>query len=197
MVLMIKHATMIVTRNILLMFMFIISIIGAIFCHVRRINALFHLNPSITSGNQKCTGAAPSFVNNAVFIIVVNEKFTRGLINSSVVNNIITAVNKTRDAIACVIKYFIAASEAKIFFFSENSGITDSKLISNPIHIPIQEYEEIATNVPKTIEFTNKILLILIKKGKILLSWAGYEPTSFLSLPFYILVYDVHGLLKL
>lgn len=150
--------------------MFIISIIGAIFCHVNRITAFVHLNPSITSGNQKCIGAAPNFVSNAVLIIVINVKFTRGLINSSVDNNIITAVNKISEAMACVIKYFIAASDANTFFFSENKGITESKLISRPIHILIQEYDEIAIVVPKIMEFVNRILLTLIKKGKSLLS---------------------------
>lgn len=138
-VLIIKHDIITVARNILLMFILINSIMGAIFCHVNRIRELIHLNPSITSGNQKCIGAAPNFVRNAVFIIIVREKFMRGLINSSVDNNIIIAVNKINDAIACVTKYFIAASDANTFFFSENKGIIDNKFISNPIHIVIHE----------------------------------------------------------
>jgi hypothetical protein len=39
--------------------------------------------------------------------------------NSFVNSNIITDINRIRDAIACVIKYFIDASVEKTFFFSE------------------------------------------------------------------------------
>lgn len=39
----------------------------------------------------------------------------------------------------------------KIFLLSIIKGIKDNKLISNPIHIPIQEVEEIEIKVPKTI----------------------------------------------
>lgn len=73
----------------------------------------------------------------------------------------------------------------------ENRGIIDNKLISSPIHILSHEYEEIEIRVPKTIEFRKRILYIFIKKRKILLSLAGYEPNSLISLSFYALVYDV------
>lgn len=71
-VLVIRHIMMILVRNVKLIFMFMISIIGAIFCHVSRINEFIQFNPSITSGNQKWNGAAPSFVINAEFIIIKN-----------------------------------------------------------------------------------------------------------------------------
>lgn len=136
---MIRHEIITITNNILLMFIDIINIIGAIFCHVNNNKELIQLSPSITSGNQKCIGAAPSFVKSAEFITILNEKFTRGLINSSDTSNIIIAINKISEAIACVIKYFIADSDANIFFFSEKSGMIESKLISSPIHTLIQE----------------------------------------------------------
>lgn len=75
-----------------------------------------------------------------------------GLINSSVINNMITAIRRIRDAIAWVIKYFIDDSEENIFFLLENSGIIDNRLISSPIHILIHEYDEIEINVPIIIE---------------------------------------------
>lgn len=51
------------------------------------------------------------------------------------------------EAIAWVIKYFRAASEGKIFFEFFIRGIKDNKLISNPIHILIHEYEEMVISV--------------------------------------------------
>lgn len=38
-----------------------ISINGAIFCHVIKVNVLIHENPSIIAGNQKWKGAIPIF----------------------------------------------------------------------------------------------------------------------------------------
>lgn len=52
--------------------LYIIKIIGAIFCHVSKIRLLNQFNPSITSGNQKWKGAAPIFVNNAELVIRFN-----------------------------------------------------------------------------------------------------------------------------
>jgi hypothetical protein len=178
--------------------LFIISIIGAIFCQVNRISALFQLNPSITSGNQKWNGAAPNLIISAEFSISINVEFIRGLINSFVnlflfliyllflIIYIITDINRIRDAIACVIKYFIDASVEKTFFFSEKIGITDNRLISSPIHILNQEYDETEISVPDTMEVMNINLYNLIKKRKILLSLTGYEPISLISLSFYI-----------
>jgi len=80
--------------------LFIIRIIGAIFCHVNKIEQLIHERPSITSANQKWNGAAPSLVNNAEFNIIKNVEFIWGRINS-LVNNIIVIENRRiSDAIA-------------------------------------------------------------------------------------------------
>jgi hypothetical protein len=80
--------------------LFIIIAIGAIFCHVNRIRQFTHLNPSITSGNQKWKGAAPSFIKRAEFIIILNQKFIWGAINSFRISIIITDINRINDAIA-------------------------------------------------------------------------------------------------
>lgn len=45
-----------------------------------------------------------------------------------------------------------------MFFLSENSGITESRLISSPIHILNHEYDEIAMRVPMIMELINTIL---------------------------------------
>lgn len=48
-------------------------------------------------------------------------------------------------------KYFSEASLEKIFFLLFIRGIIDNRLISNPIHIPMVEYEEIVMRVPRII----------------------------------------------
>lgn len=48
--------------------MYIIKIIGAIFCQVNIINEFTQFKPSIISGNQKWKGAAPILIRKAVFI---------------------------------------------------------------------------------------------------------------------------------
>lgn len=46
-----------------------IADIGAIFCQVIMIKVFIHLKPSITSGNQKWSGAAPIFIIRGMLII--------------------------------------------------------------------------------------------------------------------------------
>lgn len=64
-------------------------------------------------------------------------------------------------------KYLIEASEEYIFLYIENNGIIEIMLISRPIHIPSQEYEEIEIRVPIIIVKKNINLYILIKKKRI------------------------------
>lgn len=118
---------------------YMIKIIGAIFCHVNIKNLLNQFNPSIISGNQKWNGAAPIFVKNEEFKIILRNSLEFWGINSSSNLIIIIENNKIIDAKVCVIKYFRAASEAYIFLLLDIKGIIDSKLISKPIHILIQE----------------------------------------------------------
>lgn len=71
------------------------------------------------------------------------------------------------DARVCVIKYFIAASEAIEFLVFLIKGIIAKRLISNPSHILIQEYDEIEMIVPN-IKVNIKIILFReIKKKRI------------------------------
>lgn len=135
-----------------------IKIIGLIFCHVNNNKQLIQFNPSITSGNQKWNGAAPSLVNSAEFNINKNIEFILGVINSVLINIKIIENIKIREAIVWERKYFKDDSDEYIFFVELNKGIIDKRLISKPIHIPIQEYEEMAINVPIIIVFKNKIL---------------------------------------
>lgn len=55
-------------------------------------------------------------------------------------------------------KYFIEDSAERAFFLSRNRGMTERRLISSPIHILNQEYDEMAIKVPKIIEFRKIIL---------------------------------------
>lgn len=143
------------------------STIGAIFCHVNKIKQFIHLNPSITSGNQKWNGAAPIFVSNAELrIIIENCENSRLLIEFDLVIIIMIENRRIVDAIACVMKYFNDDSVDKIFFCLENRGMIDNKLISRPNHIPIHEYDEMAVKVPITIEDENMILYIFVIKKK-------------------------------
>jgi hypothetical protein len=146
----------------------------------------FSLILQLLRGIRKWNGAAPSLIISAEFNISINVEFIRGLINSFVNSNMITDINRISDAIACVIKYFIDASVENTFFFSEKIGITDNRLISRPIHILSQEYDETEISVPDTMEVMNINLYSLTKKRRILLSLTGYEPISLISLSFYI-----------
>lgn len=156
--LIIREIIIIIVKKLKFKLLFMIKIIGVIFCHVNNNKQLNQFNPSITSGNQKWKGAAPSLVNNAEFNINKNIEFILGVINSVLINIKIIENIKIKEAIVWERKYFKDDSEEYIFFVELNNGIIDNKLISNPIHIPIQEYEEIAINVPIIIVFKNKIL---------------------------------------
>lgn len=52
------------------------------------------------------------------------------------------------DAKAWTIKYLTEVSEENKLDLLFIKGIIDNKLISRPIHIPIQEYDEIEIRVP-------------------------------------------------
>lgn len=134
--------------------MYIKSTIGAIFCQVNISSLLIQFNPSKISGNQKWKGAAPIFVNKPILmtIIIILLIFKDSFSIIIIIENMIRA-----EAKAWVKKYLIDASEEnKDLDF--NKGIIEIRLISNPIHIPNHEYEEIAVKVPKIIKFKNKIL---------------------------------------
>lgn len=85
---------------------------GAIFCHVRRRRADFRFTPWVTSGTQKWKGAIPSFMVSAIVI-------SRGGIWLLELRMVqwpeymrfrIIAIIRIIEAVACVRKYFVAAS---------------------------------------------------------------------------------------
>lgn len=82
---------------------------------------------------------------------------------------IIIANKKIREAKTWIKKYLIEDSLEIKLLWSIIKGIKDIKLISNPIHIPIQEEEEIVINVPTVKVIINKNLnkKFIIKKKRI------------------------------
>lgn len=89
---------------------------------------------------------------------------------SRILSNI-TKVNNIDEAIAWIIKYFIAASVDIILSFEDIRGIKASKLISNPIHVAGHELDLIEINVPKISIIRNNNfegLNVKIKKKRII-----------------------------
>lgn len=160
----------IITKEIIKLLVIMLNInkvIGIIFCHVRINKAFNHDNPSIISGNQKWKGAIPILVNRAEFIAIMNlDGGTRLLIINDSFSIMMTAIKITEEAIACVIKYLIDASEDIILFFLYIRGIIDRRLISNPIHIPNQEYAEMPIKVLDKRRVMNTILYIFVIKKR-------------------------------
>lgn len=82
----------------------------------------------------------------------------------------IMKVNISDEAMAWIIKYFIAASVDNMLSLNDISGIKAIKLISNPIHVAGHELDLIEIIVPKNNIIINKNLdglKIEIKKKRI------------------------------
>lgn len=119
--------------------LYINKIIGANFCQVNINIQLIQVRPSITSGNHEWNGAAPIFIRNLEFIIIIINLFKFSGKNSFIFILIINENIRIAEANVWAIKYFIIASADKVSLFFFKRGIIDSKLISSPIHILIQE----------------------------------------------------------
>lgn len=155
----------IIAMNISGLVVFIRIVIGAIFCHVSIIRELVHESPSIISGNQKWKGAAPIFVSREESIIIDwIVEILLVFIEFRSDNTVSIEIRRIVDAIAWVMKYFIAASDLCLFFCLLISGMIDSRFISRPIHIPNQLFDVIVNSVPNTIVVMNRILKILCSK---------------------------------
>lgn len=126
---------------------------GASFCQVNKIIPDNKGIPWVTSGTQKWKGDNPSFIARAIVIIID----AIGLINFitdqwPVYNKLIIADSiKSIEAVACVRKYFVAASVDRGLCCLVNRGIIANIFISNPIHT-INQWELIITiMVPENI----------------------------------------------
>ena len=123
---------------------------GAIFCHVSKIIPDIKDVPCVTSVTQKWNGAKPSFV------IKDNVKASEiiGLLEWMIdhcpeyIIVVIIDISRIMDAVACVRKYFVAASVDRGLVLSMRIGIIDIMLSSSPIHINSQWELIRVINVP-------------------------------------------------
>lgn len=76
----------------------IMTIIGAIFCHVSIMKLFIHVNPSMISGNQKWNGALPIFIIKAESNIIIIQLFESWGKNSKNIKIIRIENNKINEA---------------------------------------------------------------------------------------------------
>lgn len=111
----------------------------------------------MTLGNQKWKGAAPVFISIEEQIIKKINSLEKEFVFIRI-SIIINEKINIAEASAWVKKYFKEDSDENKFFVLIIRGIKDNKLISNPIHIPNQEDEEIEIRDPVIID-KKKIIL--------------------------------------
>lgn len=113
---------------------------GAIFCHVNKIIPDIRDVPCVTSVTQKWNGAKPSFIIRDN--VKANEMV--GLLEWIIdhcpeyIIVVIIDISRIIDAVACVRKYFVAASVDRGLVLFMRIGIIDSMLNSSPTHINSQ-----------------------------------------------------------
>jgi hypothetical protein len=195
----------ILSVNALISIRYDININGAAFCTVINSAQFSHLSPSITPGNHQWRGAAPLLSRRGVQMIIgVYGLFSN--VNKSSVSVFITTMNSSvAEASTCTMKYFSEASVLYIFLTLDIRGINDIRLISNPIHAPSHELDEMDTNIPPTRVVSKRIFVELlgIREESVILYLWGMSPLaclayfSMLKGYVYILVYGARRLLML
>lgn len=108
--------------------------IGAIFCHVSRINPDIRGVPWVTSGTHRWNGANPIFIARAI-VSIRDGIGARGLVRSHCpvfVKFRIALIISIIEAVAWIRKYLDAASVDRGFAFFIRMGIIASILISRP-----------------------------------------------------------------
>lgn len=146
----------------------IMRLIGANFCHVAIMRAIFKVVPCMTSGNHRCIGASPIFIQRAMVSVVQAIGFVSCVMSHvpkyqalRVLENIIS-----KDAPVWARKYLVVASVARGWCDFEISGMMAIILISNPSQASNQWLLFIVIRVPAIIA-RSKIRLISgdISKG--------------------------------
>jgi hypothetical protein len=97
-------------------------------------------------------------------------------------NLIMIAIKSSVDAVACVIKYLVAASVDREFPLLISRGMNANILISRPIHVSTQWELVIVIIVP--ISMVNRIINLamgLISTGRYKPTFSGYRPNSLFS----------------
>lgn len=143
---------------------------GASFCHVNRINPDISGIPWVTSGTQKWNGDSPNFIVRAIVIIIDAVGLINFIMDQWPVYNrlVIAAIMRSMDAVACVRKYFVAASVDRGLCSFVSSGIMASIFISNPTQVINQCELVITIKVPETIVVsTSDRVRGLISTGRI------------------------------
>jgi hypothetical protein len=124
-----------------------------------------HPKPLATSGNQKCTGAAPIFTMEDTPIRIADAWGTaiKGVIDVYINKS---PIKRREEAKAWVRKYFKAAS-AENFLDLVIIGMKDSKFSSSPTQTPNQVELEMVIKVPVVSEAakSNEERLIFNRKG--------------------------------
>ena len=132
------------------------------FCPVSRIKPDDIEIPCVTSGTQKWNGASPSFIARAVVIMID----AMGLRSFSTVHCpecsrlIMIPIIRIMEAVACVKKYFVAASMARGLYFFMRMGMMANRFISKPIQTRSQ-WEVVTTIIVPEIT----VNIIIIKMG--------------------------------
>ena len=164
---------------------YLISVRGANFCHLINNRQFVQFIPSITSGIQKCMGAAPNLRVSEVIMM----RLEMSLISCFWKDTVMMDMRRIVEASACTRKYFSADSVIRCLLVFEVRGRKDKRMISNPIQASYHEVDDTETsdpviNVSKNI---NILGLVSIRKRRVNVkpSFAGYEPISFVSLSFF------------
>ena len=107
---------------------------------------MFQFNPLKTSGNQKWNGALPNFKSRADLITINSNNWNLD-IKSLEAKKITTEKRNKDDPKTWVIKYFKTLSVGYLLLLFLSKGISDKRLISNPIQEANNEFAEIAIKV--------------------------------------------------
>lgn len=126
--------------------------------------------PCVTSGTQKWNGARPSFIARAIVIMVD----AMGLVFFDIVHCpeckrlMMIPIIRSIDAVACIRKYFVAASVARGLCFFMRIGMIAKRFISNPIQI-VSQCELVSTIVVPATTVNIMVMRIggLISTGRV------------------------------
>lgn len=145
-----------IRQNKMIIFCWITNIkimIGINFCNVIKINAIFHLIPSITEIIQKWNGNIPNFIkiDKNIIIYIILLKF---LELNEIDNKIIL------DEILWIRKYIMVDFSLRNFWFVEIMGIIENRLISILIHIVKNEFDETQIKILLIKDIMNKFFWI-------------------------------------
>lgn len=135
---------------------------GANFCHVVIISAVFSEVPCSTSGNQKCRGARPSFMDRAIVSMVQAGWFVSWEMSHVPVCHafVVLANSSKAEAAAWVRKYLVVASVERGWWCFEIIGIMDKVFSSRPTQAISQCVLDMVMIVPiaRLVNISDKIV---------------------------------------